>query len=90
MYSKIALCAKVRHGAASLSLAAGNELKTVQAMLGHSGIVLTADTYTTTAGKTRRYTLPEPGRIHAMFVTSCHSLFTVAHRQTGSTFFVNS
>jgi integrase len=36
----------LRHGAASLSLAAGNELKTVQAMLGHDSIVLTADTYT--------------------------------------------
>ncbi|WP_132113233.1 tyrosine-type recombinase/integrase [Actinocrispum wychmicini] len=36
----------LRHGAASLSLAAGNELKTVQDMLGHSSIVLTADTYT--------------------------------------------
>lgn len=35
----------LRHGAASLSLAAGNDLKTVQAMLGHSSIVLTADTY---------------------------------------------
>jgi integrase len=36
----------LRHGAASLSLAAGNDLKAVQAMLGHSSIVLTADTYT--------------------------------------------
>jgi integrase len=36
----------LRHGAACLSLAAGNDLKTVQAMLGHSSIVLTADTYT--------------------------------------------
>lgn len=36
----------LRHGAASLSLAAGNELKVVQAMLGHESIVLTADTYT--------------------------------------------
>lgn len=36
----------LRHGAASLSLAAGNDLKTVQMMLGHSSIVLTADTYT--------------------------------------------
>ncbi|MCU1681759.1 MAG: site-specific integrase [Amycolatopsis sp.] len=36
----------LHHGAASLSLAAGNDLKVVQAMLGHSSIVLTADTYT--------------------------------------------
>lgn len=36
----------LRHGAASLSLAAGNELRTVQAMLGHSSFVFTADTYT--------------------------------------------
>lgn len=36
----------LRHGAATLSLAAGNELRVVQAMLGHSSIVLTADTYT--------------------------------------------
>ena len=35
----------LRHGAGSLSLAAGNDLKTVQDMLGHSSIVLTADTY---------------------------------------------
>ncbi|TNC28020.1 tyrosine-type recombinase/integrase [Amycolatopsis alkalitolerans] len=37
----------LRHGAASLSLAAGNDLKAVQDMLGHASIVLTADTYTT-------------------------------------------
>ena len=36
----------LRHGAASLSLAAGNDLKIVQALLGHTSIVLTADTYT--------------------------------------------
>jgi integrase len=36
----------LRHGAASLALAAGTDLKTVQAMLGHTSIVLTADTYT--------------------------------------------
>jgi integrase len=43
----------LRHGAASLSLAAGNDLKVAQAMLGHSIIVLTADTYTSV--------LPLPG-----------------------------
>jgi len=36
----------LRHGAASLALAAEAELKVVQDMLGHSSIVLTADTYT--------------------------------------------
>jgi integrase len=36
----------LRHGAASLALAAGADLKVVQDMLGHASIVLTADTYT--------------------------------------------
>ncbi|WP_425425327.1 tyrosine-type recombinase/integrase [Amycolatopsis saalfeldensis] len=36
----------LRHGAATPSLAAGNDLKTVLALLGHASIVLTADTYT--------------------------------------------
>ena len=36
----------LRHGAATLALAAGADLKVVQDQLGHSTIVLTADTYT--------------------------------------------
>ncbi|MEU7906732.1 tyrosine-type recombinase/integrase [Actinoplanes sp. NPDC049118] len=36
----------LRHGAASLAHCAGVDLKTVRAQLGHSSIVLTADTYT--------------------------------------------
>jgi integrase len=36
----------LRHGAASLAHCAGVDLKTVQTQLGHSSIVLTADTYT--------------------------------------------
>lgn len=36
----------LRHGAASLAHRAGGDLKTVQAQLGHSSIVLTADTCT--------------------------------------------
>ncbi|MCW6004617.1 site-specific integrase [Micromonospora sp. CPCC 205371] len=36
----------LRHGAATLALAAGVDLKVVQATLGHSTLALTADTYT--------------------------------------------
>lgn len=36
----------LRHGAATLALAAGTDLKIVQDQLGHSTITLTADTYT--------------------------------------------
>jgi len=35
----------LRHGAASLALQAGADLKVVQDQLGHSSIVITADTY---------------------------------------------
>ncbi|MEV0668132.1 tyrosine-type recombinase/integrase [Actinomadura luteofluorescens] len=41
----------LRHGAATLALAAGLELKVVQEMLGHSSIVLTAGTYTSVLPK---------------------------------------
>ena len=36
----------LRHGAASLAHSAGADLKTLQELLGHTSIVLTADTYT--------------------------------------------
>lgn len=36
----------LRHGAATLALSVGADLKVVSAMLGHSSIQLTADTYT--------------------------------------------
>jgi integrase len=36
----------LRHGAATLAHAAGADLKTVQELIGHASIVLTADTYT--------------------------------------------
>jgi integrase len=39
----------LRHGAATLMLLAGNELKTIADQLGHSSVVLTADTYLSVA-----------------------------------------
>src|SRR6266851_4379981 len=52
----------LRHGAATLALAAGVELKVVQDMKGHASIVLTADTYTSV--------LPEVARTAAEQVAS--------------------
>jgi hypothetical protein len=66
----------LRHGAASLAHCAGVDLKTVQAQLGQSSIVLTADTYTSVltdllayaAEATARLVLAaaarHPGRLH--------------------------
>lgn len=47
----------LRHGAATLALAAGVDLRTVQDQLGHCSIVLTADTYISV--------LPEVARVAA-------------------------
>jgi integrase len=50
----------LRHGAATLALASGADLKVVQEMLGHSSITITADTYTSV--------LPEVARVAAQAV----------------------
>jgi hypothetical protein len=44
----------LRHGAATLPLAAGADLKVVQDQLGHSTITLTTDTYTSVLPETAR------------------------------------
>jgi integrase len=62
----------LRHGAATLALAAGVELKVVQAMLGHASIVPTADTYSSVlpqvareaAERTAWLVLRDSGRSH--------------------------
>lgn len=44
----------LRHGAASLAHEAGADLKTLQELLGHSSIVVTADTYTSVLPQVQR------------------------------------
>jgi len=46
----------LHHGAATLALAAGADLKAIQDMLGHASIVLTADTYTSVLPEVARQT----------------------------------
>ncbi|MEU1751948.1 tyrosine-type recombinase/integrase [Micromonospora matsumotoense] len=45
----------LRHGAASLAHQAGADLKTLQDLLGHSSIVITADTYTSVLPEVQRH-----------------------------------
>jgi Mn2+/Fe2+ NRAMP family transporter len=53
----------LRHGAASLALAPGADLKVVQDMLGHSSIVLSADTYISVLPEVARETDPRAVRL---------------------------
>ena len=63
----------LRHGAATLALAGGTDLKVVQDQLGHSTITLTADTYTSV--------LPETARAAAE--RTAEILFPARHQGTG-------
>jgi integrase len=53
----------LRHGAASLALAAGADLRTIQDQLGHSSIVLTADTYISVLPDLARDTAEDTARL---------------------------
>ncbi|WP_368861730.1 hypothetical protein [Actinospica durhamensis] len=55
----------MRHGAATLSLQAGNELKVIQDKLGHASINLTADTYTSVAPELARHEAETTARLIA-------------------------
>ncbi|MFC5744730.1 tyrosine-type recombinase/integrase [Actinomadura rugatobispora] len=56
----------LRHGAATLALAAGVELKVVQEMLGRSSIGLTADTYTSVLPKVAHTAAAETTATHVL------------------------
>ena len=53
----------LRHGAASLALAAGADLRTIQDQLGHASIVLTADTYISVLPDLARSTAEDTARL---------------------------
>ncbi len=63
----------LRHGAASLAHAAGADLKTIQALLGHASIVLTADTYTSVL----------PAAHHQAAEATARLILTTARRARG-------
>ncbi len=53
----------LRHGAATLALAPGADLKVVQDQLGHSTITLAADTYTSVLPETARAAAEQTARL---------------------------
>ncbi|MEV0005804.1 site-specific integrase [Micromonospora sp. NPDC050980] len=53
----------LRHGAASLAHEAGADLKTLQDLLGHSSIVVTADTYTSVLPQIQRRCADAPAQL---------------------------
>ncbi|MGH3670485.1 MAG: tyrosine-type recombinase/integrase, partial [Pseudonocardiaceae bacterium] len=53
----------LRHGAATLTLATGADLKVVQDLLGHSSITITADTYAHVLPELARETAEAAARI---------------------------
>jgi integrase len=53
----------LRHGAGSLALQAGNDLKVIQEKLGHSSIVLTADTYVSVEPELARHEAESTARL---------------------------
>jgi integrase len=64
----------LRHGAASLAHEAGADLKTLQDLLGHSSIVVTADTYTSVVPHAQRRTAD----------ATAHLVLAAAHRTRAS------
>ncbi|QUQ68247.1 integrase family protein [Kutzneria sp. CA-103260] len=61
----------LRHGAATLALAAGVEMKVVQAMLRHSSITITSDTYTSVLSQVAREAADATARMVPRKVASC-------------------
>lgn len=77
----------LRHGAATLTLATGADLKVVQDLLGHSSITITADTYAHVLPELARETAEAAARIvpRARRATQEPELSPVPHTATNST-----
>ena len=62
----------LRHGAATLALAAKTDLKVVQAMLGHSSLTVTSDTYTSVLPDVAREAAEASARLIPRTPTATH------------------
>ena len=71
----------LRHGAASLALAAGADLRVVQDMLGHASIVLSADTYISVLPEVARETAEAIATL--IIKAGCLVPGTTRHRRSG-------
>jgi integrase len=69
----------LRHGAATLALAAKTDLKVVQAMLGHSSITVTSDTYTSVLPDVAREAAEAAARLIPRKPTTTHGHTSGTH-----------
>ncbi|RPF41822.1 site-specific recombinase XerD [Streptomyces sp. Ag109_G2-6] len=73
----------LRHGAATLALAAGAEMKVVQEMLGHSSITITSDTYTSVLPEVARKAAEAAVRLVPRQAVRTAGLTSGSHQATG-------
>jgi hypothetical protein len=73
-----------RHGAATLALAGGADLKTVSEMLGHSTITITADTYASVLPEVARSAAEAAARLVPRGALVIHAVQSLrwGHRRT--------
>lgn len=75
----------LRHGAATLALAAGADLATIKDMLGHSTITITADTYTSVLPELAREVAEAAVRLVPRAHTGTAGLTSGSHESPGET-----
>jgi integrase len=74
----------LRHGAATLALAAGADMKVVQEMLGHSSITITADTYASVLPEVARSAAEGAAQLIPRQRRGASGLTSGSHRVSGA------